>query len=104
MKHAAIALIEILSFNIAKIIVKGMTPKDLQRGPGHFPKTPMPGEMGNCPSDFSQIDTQPNFTSRFLTSRIKYCNVCTTQHSVSCDAFLFLPIHQLAFACWGVNH
>jgi len=41
-------------------------------------------------------------TSRFLTSRIKYCNVCTTQHSVSCDAFLFLPIHQLASASWGI--
>jgi sortase A len=43
----ALALIEIPSINIAKIIVEGITPKDLRRGPGHFPKTPMPGEMGN---------------------------------------------------------
>jgi len=43
----ALALIEIPSINIAKIIVEGITPKDLRRGPGHFPKTPMPGDMGN---------------------------------------------------------
>jgi len=43
----ALALIEIPSINIAKIIVEGITPKDLRRGPGHFPKTPMPGEIGN---------------------------------------------------------
>ncbi len=43
----ALALIEIPSINIVKIIVEGITPKDLRRGPGHFPKTPMPGEIGN---------------------------------------------------------
>ena len=43
----ALALIEIPSINIAKIVVEGITPKDLRRGPGHFPKTPMPGEIGN---------------------------------------------------------
>jgi sortase A len=43
----ALALIEIPSINISKIVVEGITPKDLRRGPGHFPKTPLPGEMGN---------------------------------------------------------
>ena len=43
----ALALIEIPSINISKIIVEGITPKDLRRGPGHFPKTPLPGELGN---------------------------------------------------------
>ncbi|MDP4691831.1 MAG: sortase [Ilumatobacteraceae bacterium] len=43
----ALALIEIPSINISKIIVEGITTKDLRRGPGHFPKTPLPGELGN---------------------------------------------------------
>jgi sortase A len=43
----ALALIEIPSINISKIVVEGLTPKDLRRGPGHFPKTPLPGELGN---------------------------------------------------------
>lgn len=43
----ALALIEIPSINISKIVVEGITPKDLRRGPGHFPNTPLPGEMGN---------------------------------------------------------
>jgi sortase A len=43
----ALALIEIPSINISKIVVEGITPKDLRRGPGHFPKTPLPGELGN---------------------------------------------------------
>jgi len=43
----ALALIEIPSINISKIVAEGITPKDLRRGPGHFPNTPLPGEMGN---------------------------------------------------------
>ena len=43
----ALALLEIPSASISGIVVEGVTPKDLRRGPGHFPKTPMPGEMGN---------------------------------------------------------
>jgi sortase A len=31
-----------------KIVVEGVTPSNLQDGPGHFPETPLPGQLGNA--------------------------------------------------------
>lgn len=31
-----------------KVVVQGVTPSDLQDGPGHFPETPLPGQLGNA--------------------------------------------------------
>jgi sortase A len=31
-----------------KIVVEGVNPSDLQDGPGHFPETPLPGQLGNA--------------------------------------------------------
>lgn len=31
-----------------KIVVEGVSPADLQDGPGHFPETPLPGQLGNA--------------------------------------------------------
>ncbi len=30
-----------------KVVVEGVSPSDLQDGPGHFPETPLPGQLGN---------------------------------------------------------
>jgi sortase A len=31
----------------AKVVVEGVAPSNLQDGPGHFPETPLPGQLGN---------------------------------------------------------
>ncbi|MGD9998537.1 MAG: class E sortase [Ilumatobacteraceae bacterium] len=31
-----------------KIVVEGVAPSNLQDGPGHFPETPLPGQLGNA--------------------------------------------------------
>ena len=31
-----------------KIVIEGVSPADLQDGPGHFPETPLPGQLGNA--------------------------------------------------------
>lgn len=41
------ARIEVPSVGIDDIIVAGVSREDLQKGPGHFPQTPMPGQLGN---------------------------------------------------------
>lgn len=39
--------IKIPSIGVNKIVVEGVSAKDLRKGPGHFPETPMPGQFGN---------------------------------------------------------
>jgi sortase A len=43
----AIARIEIPSIGVDKIVVAGVSTADLKKGPGHYPDTPMPGQLGN---------------------------------------------------------
>ena len=43
----ALARIEIPAIGVDDIVVAGVTKGDLQRGPGHFPDTPVPGQLGN---------------------------------------------------------
>ena len=44
----AVARIEIPSIGLDTKVVQGVTPDDLKKGPGHYPDTPMPGELGNA--------------------------------------------------------
>ena len=42
-----IARIEMPSIGVDKIVVAGVDKNDLKKGPGHYPETPMPGQLGN---------------------------------------------------------
>ena len=44
---APIAQIKIPSIGVSKVIVAGVSVQDLRKGPGHFPNTPFPGQLGN---------------------------------------------------------
>lgn len=45
----AFAVLRIPRFGpgFSPVIVEGVAPKDLEKGPGHFPETALPGEVGN---------------------------------------------------------
>ena len=42
-----LARIEIPKIDVDKIVVAGVGVSDLRKGPGHYPQTPMPGQVGN---------------------------------------------------------
>ncbi|MGZ4702196.1 MAG: class E sortase [Ilumatobacteraceae bacterium] len=44
----AIARLEIPRIGLNRIVVEGATTDDLAKGPGHFPETPLPGQLGNA--------------------------------------------------------
>jgi sortase A len=44
---AALAIIKIPSAGIDAAVVEGVGVPDLKKGPGHYPKTPLPGQPGN---------------------------------------------------------
>jgi sortase A len=44
----AIGELRIPRIDLEKVIVAGVSVPDLKKGPGHFPQTPMPGELGNA--------------------------------------------------------
>lgn len=43
----AVARIEVPRIGVNDIVVAGVARHDLKRGPGHFPETPLPGQLGN---------------------------------------------------------
>ncbi len=43
----AIARIRIPKIGVDSIVVNGVTREDLRKGPGHYPDTPLPGQIGN---------------------------------------------------------
>ena len=43
-----IARLEIPSIGSDHIVVAGVSTSDLKKGPGHYPETPMPGQLGNA--------------------------------------------------------
>lgn len=43
-----IALIELPTLGVKKYVVAGVQTADLKKGPGHYPATPFPGELGNA--------------------------------------------------------
>lgn len=45
---SAIAKIEIPAIGVSEIVVAGVQTRDLKKGPGHFPDTPLPGQLGNA--------------------------------------------------------
>jgi sortase A len=44
----ATARIVIPTIGVDKIVVEGVSLRDLKKGPGHFPETPLPGQEGNA--------------------------------------------------------
>ena len=44
----AVARLEIPRMGLNRIVVEGATAGDLAKGPGHFPETPLPGQLGNA--------------------------------------------------------
>jgi sortase A len=54
----ALARIEIPRIGVDDIVVAGVDTRDLKKGPGHFPDTPLPGQLGN-----SAIAGHPSATS-----------------------------------------
>ena len=44
----AIGLIRIPKIGLDRAIVQGVTVPDLRKGPGHYPDSPMPGQLGNA--------------------------------------------------------
>jgi sortase A len=44
----AVARLEIPRMGLNRIVVEGATADDLTKGPGHFPETPLPGQLGNA--------------------------------------------------------
>lgn len=42
-----IARIELPRIGVDKIVVAGVDKSDLKKGPGHYPETPLPGQLGN---------------------------------------------------------
>jgi len=43
-----IALIDMPTIGVSKYVVAGVQTSDLKKGPGHYPGTPFPGELGNA--------------------------------------------------------
>jgi sortase A len=44
----AVARLEIPRMGLNRIVVEGATADALTKGPGHFPETPLPGQLGNA--------------------------------------------------------
>jgi sortase A len=44
----AVAIIEIPKIGLDRAVVQGIGVPDLRRGPGHYPLTPLPGQIGNA--------------------------------------------------------
>lgn len=44
----AVARLEIPRMGLNRIVVEGAAAGDLAKGPGHFPETPLPGQLGNA--------------------------------------------------------
>lgn len=45
---SAVAIIDIPRIGMDAAVVQGVGVSDLQKGPGHYPNTPMPGQSGNA--------------------------------------------------------
>lgn len=43
-----VGIIEIPKIGVSKFFVQGTSREDLKKGPGHYPSTPMPGQIGNA--------------------------------------------------------
>jgi LPXTG-site transpeptidase (sortase) family protein len=48
MPHGAVARLVIPKISLDAYVLDGTDTKTLDRGPGHYEETPLPGEQGNC--------------------------------------------------------
>jgi len=48
MPKGTVARIQAARIGLDAFVVEGTGPSQLDRGPGHYPATPLPGEQGNC--------------------------------------------------------
>ena len=79
-----IARIEMPRIGVDKIVVAGVDKNDLKKGPGHYPETPMPGQLGNSAIaghrttfgqpffDVDKLDTGDEIILTTLTGRYVY--------------------------------
>lgn len=44
----AVAIIRIPKIGVERAVVQGVSLPDLRKGPGHYPNTPLPGQLGNA--------------------------------------------------------
>jgi sortase A len=44
----AVAMIRIPKIGVDNAVVQGVEVEDLRKGPGHYPETPLPGQLGNA--------------------------------------------------------
>jgi sortase A len=44
----AVAMLRIPKIGVDDAVVQGVEVEDLRKGPGHYPETPMPGQLGNA--------------------------------------------------------
>ncbi|MFZ4584339.1 MAG: class E sortase [Acidimicrobiia bacterium] len=43
----ALGIIKIPKIGVDQVVINGTTRDDLRKGPGHYPETPLPGQLGN---------------------------------------------------------
>jgi sortase A len=79
-----IARIEMPRIGVDKIVVAGVEKNDLKKGPGHYPETPLPGQLGNSAIaghrttfgqpffDIDKLDTGDEIIVTTLTGRYVY--------------------------------
>ena len=79
-----IARIEMPRIGVDKIVVAGVDKNDLKKGPGHYPETPLPGQLGNSAIaghrttfgqpffDVDKLDTGDEIIITTLTGRYVY--------------------------------
>ena len=74
----AIAIIKIPKIGVEKAVVEGVGVPELKKGPGHYPKTPLPGQPGNSAiaghrttygAPFYRLDELTNGDKIFVTTR-----------------------------------
>jgi len=93
----ALARLQIPSIGVDDIVVAGVQPDDLKKGPGHFPETPLPGQLGNSAiaghrttygQPFYDIDQlQPGDDIVVTTLNGQYIYVVSGQQIVSPDDY-----------------
>lgn len=48
LRGTPVALLEVPRLGISQVVLEGALPAQTQRGPGHVPGTPLPGQLGNA--------------------------------------------------------
>lgn len=59
----AIARLQISRIGLDTIVGSGVDREDLKRGPGHYPQTPLPGQVGSNPQLYCCTTWRPRTPS-----------------------------------------